>query len=300
MGIFLIIIAFLIWGAAPPVFKWALQDIPPFTLAFIRFAGAGILFLPFLFRQKIHILTRKDWKHILLGGLWGVAINVGALFVGLEFAPSINVHVINSTSPLLLYLLSILILKERPHSHVVRGMILAFCGVLVIILGPILFDPSQKLGISNTTSEVLLGNALFIVAIVGGVLITVHTKLVSRSVSALFITAVQFISGSIVFIPFMLIELQTFELTHLTARSWIGIIYGMLFSSAIAYACMNIGLRTVSAQQIGILTYLMPIISIVVAVPLLGEIPGLFFIIGTGFITCGILIGEHHKRYKIR
>jgi len=43
-GILAIIIAEVIWGAAPPIFKYSLQEVPPFTLAFIRFFTASFIF----------------------------------------------------------------------------------------------------------------------------------------------------------------------------------------------------------------------------------------------------------------
>ena len=49
-GILAILIANIIWGAAPPVFKYALEGIPPFILAFIRFFSASLIFLPFIFK----------------------------------------------------------------------------------------------------------------------------------------------------------------------------------------------------------------------------------------------------------
>ncbi|MCA9371982.1 DMT family transporter [Candidatus Woesebacteria bacterium] len=297
LGYITVIVAYLIWGAAPPIFKWALQDIPPFALAFIRFAGASIIFLPFLFKQdrrKVHV---SDWKHIVLGGLWGVAINVGAFFIGLEFAPSINVHIINSMSPLLLYMLSIYILKEKPHAQIVKGMLIACVGVLIIVLAP-LFDGAKSSLVGPVAPEmVFLGNMLFVAAVVGGVLITVHNKLVSKKISPFFITEVQFIVGALVFLPFMLVEQGNFNIATLTMQGWIGIVFGMVFSSALAYAAMNYGIQKIPAQDIGVLTYMMPVVAVLVAIPLLGEVPDIFFVIGTVVVAIGIVISERRKRF---
>ena len=43
-----LIIANIIWGAAAPIFKLALTNIPPFTLGFIRFFFAGSILLPIM------------------------------------------------------------------------------------------------------------------------------------------------------------------------------------------------------------------------------------------------------------
>jgi len=75
-----LIITNLIWGAASPIFKFALQNIPPFTLAFIRFFSAGLIFIPFVFiyRQKVSWL---DQIKILWIGFFGVTINIAFFFM---------------------------------------------------------------------------------------------------------------------------------------------------------------------------------------------------------------------------
>ena len=127
-GILAIIIAEIIWGAAPPIFKFSLQGVPPFTLAFVRFFTASFIFMPFAY-MRWKRLTTTQLVYILLGSLVGVVINVSAFFVGLELAPSINVHMISAAGPLVLYALSIIVLHEKPHAQVLRGMIFALVGV---------------------------------------------------------------------------------------------------------------------------------------------------------------------------
>ena len=105
-----LIIANIIWGAASPIFKFALQNIPPFTLAFIRFFFAGLIFLPIALNKWQH-LTLKQWLEIILVGFFGITINISFFFLGLEKTESINIPVIASSGPVFIYLLSIIFLK---------------------------------------------------------------------------------------------------------------------------------------------------------------------------------------------
>jgi drug/metabolite transporter (DMT)-like permease len=84
-----------------------LQNIPPFTLAFIRFFFAGLLFLPLaVFRwQK---LSRSDFFNILLMCFFGVTINITFFFLGLPKTDSINAPIIASSGPIFIYLFSVL------------------------------------------------------------------------------------------------------------------------------------------------------------------------------------------------
>lgn len=295
-GVIAILIATIIWGAAPAIFKYSLTDIPPFTLAFIRFFGAGILFLPFMIRHG-KILSVSEIKNILFGGLWGISINVAFFFLGLKLAPSINVHIIGSLGPIVLYFLSVFMLKEKAHPQLIKGMIISLLGTCVIVAAPFIEEWQKTHGsIDGESMRVAAGNFFFFLSMLGGVLIVVYNKRVSKQIHPFLITGMQFLFGAMTFAPFMMYELQTWSFDQLTLSSWVGIIYGLLFSSAIAYFTHNYALTKMHAQEIGLYGYLMPVISIIVAIPLLKEFPDGFFIVGTLLIFLGIFISERHQK----
>lgn len=296
-GIIAILIANIIWGAAPAIFKYSLNDIPPFTLAFIRFFSAGLMFLPFIARSH-KILSGYEIKNIVLGGIWGISFNVAFFFMGLQLAPSINVHIIGSIGPILLYILSLIMLKEKAHPQIMKGMMVSLLGTLVFVFAPII-----KSGALHSFTEgsdplrVLLGNGFFVLSTLGAVLVAIYTKRASATVSPLLITCIQFFVGALTFAPLMMFELQSWSFEQLTQKSWIGIIYGTIFSSALAYFAHNIAISKMHAQALGIYSYIMPVIGVLVAIPLLGEYPDLFFILGSVFIFAGIIISERHPHY---
>ncbi|PIZ66746.1 hypothetical protein CO051_07330 [Candidatus Roizmanbacteria bacterium CG_4_9_14_0_2_um_filter_39_13] len=294
-GILAIIIAEIIWGSAPPIFKYSLQGVPPFTLAFIRFFTASFIFMPFAY-MRWKRLTTIQLVYILLGSLVGVVINVSAFFVGLELAPSINVHMISAAGPLVLYALSIFVLHEKPHAQVFRGMIFAFVGVLVIFLAP-LFRDGFSTG-SGSVRSVLIGNFLFMIAMVGGVFYAVINKKIIKTVDSTVIMSLQFFVGSVAFIPMMVRELKDWSFASLNNAGWVGIIYGIFFSSALAYFLLNYALKRISAQQIGVFEYMKPVIAVLVAIPLLSEFPDVYFIIGSVLIFVGVYISERHPHFQ--
>lgn len=295
-GVIAILISNIIWGAAPPIFKFALTDIPPFTLAFIRFFVAGLFFIPFMLHTKSH-LKGIYLMHIILGGIWGISVNVAFFFMGLKLAPSINVHIIGSLGPLVLYMLSLVILKEKAHPQIIKGMLICLIGTLVIV-----FAPMIKAGIAQDTtypiSSQIMGNAFFILSMLGGVLMIIHTKKVTGKVDPFTITGIQFFVGALCFFPFMVSELQTWSFSSLTTGSWIGILYGIFFSSAVAYFAHTYAISKLSAQQIGVYSYIMPVIAVIVAIPLLKEYPDFFFILGSVFVFLGMLSSERHPHMQ--
>ena len=293
-GILAIIIAEVIWGAAPPIFKYSLQGVPPFTLAFIRFFTASFIFMPFaILRWKR--LSTTQLVYILMGALSGVVINVSAFYVGLEIAPSINVHMISAAGPLVLYALSIIVLHEKPHAQILRGMMFALLGVLIIFLAPLFH---QGFGNIQSAKTMILGNFLFVIAMMGGVFYSVINKKIIKSVDATIITSMQFFVGSVAFIPMMVREQQIWSFSSLTSAGWVGIIYGVFFSSALAYFLLNYALKRISAQEIGVYEYIKPIVAVVVAIPLLAEFPDIYFVIGSILIFIGVYISEQHPHYR--
>src|SRR5204863_106795 len=129
-----LIIANVIWGAAPPIFKYALTNIPPFTLAFLRFFFALFIFLPFIWKYDFRQLNVRDYLFIFLGTACTTTVNIAFFFLGLERAPSINMSIITLSSPLFIFLFAVLFLREKFHWKVMSGMVVACMGVTLIVL----------------------------------------------------------------------------------------------------------------------------------------------------------------------
>lgn len=283
--IFALIITNIIWGGASPIFKFALQNIPPFTLAFIRFFFAGLIFLPFVFfyYQK---LSLKRWFEVFLVSFFGIFINIAFFFLGLKKTESINVPIIASSGPVFLYIFSIIFLKERPRFKVFFGMMVSFVGVLTIIFSPLLFDGRQVL-----FGEVE-GNLFILLATLGTVFSTIVGKDLFKKVNPLFATSFTFLISSLLFLFFVPYELSSWSFLQLNINGWVGIIYGVFFSSAAAYFLYYWGISKIDGQEVGLFTYIDPVVAVLIAAPLLGEYPNLFYLIGTILVFGGIYLAE--------
>jgi len=288
-----LIIANLIWGAAAPIFKLALQNIPPFTLAFLRFFFAGILFFPlgWMYWKQ---LSWKLFLSIAVAAFFAITVNIGFYFLALPKTESINAPIIGSSQPLFLYLISIFFLKEHPHKRVLWGIIISFLGVMIIILSPLFLDGKLSMLSKETAIE---GNLLLVLATFGSVMNAFLFKKILKKVNHFQVTSISFIFGALTFYPLMLPELSKWSLNQLDYRGLTGIIFGALFSSAIAYSLFNYGVSKIQAQEVGIFSYIDPIIAVLLAIPLLHEYPTPFFYIGSILVFGGILIAEGRIHY---
>ncbi len=287
-----LIITNVIWGAASPIFKYALTNIPPFSLAFIRFFFASLLFLPWIKKTDWVNFTKRDWLNLFLGGFFGIVINISFFFLGVQKTESINVPIIGSAGPLLIFIFSIIFLKEKIRLKVLSGMILAFIGVMGVILSPFLFNGKTI----NHLGE-FEGNLMIVLATLGAVLAPIFIKKIINKTRPVFISGVQFFISSFFFLPFAINEFKTWDFSQINQAGIVGIIYGVFFSSALAYYLLAYGLSKISAQEVGLFMYIDPLAAIVVAVPLLKEYPDIYFVISTILVLGGIFIAEKRIHY---
>ncbi|KKP66516.1 MAG: hypothetical protein UR68_C0012G0002 [Candidatus Roizmanbacteria bacterium GW2011_GWA2_35_19] len=280
-----LIIANLVWGAASPIFKLALTNIPPFTLAFIRFSFAAVLFLPFikLFWKKINF---QELLEVLLVGVFGITINISFFFLGLPKTTSINAPIIASSGPIFIYLLSILFLRERPKAKILFGMLTALIGVLIIILSPIFLE-GKRVDFGE-----IEGNIFFLIATFGTVMQTIISKDTLKKVNPYQATFISFIFGALTFFPLMIKELRIWEFSQLNNNGILGIVFGVFLSSALAYLLFYYGISKIKASEVGMFTYIDPVVAIIIAIPLLHEYPNIFFIAGSVLVFGGIFFAE--------
>lgn len=293
-AILALIVANIIWGAASPIFKLSLQNLPPFTLAFLRFFGALMLLFPFAARNLW--IERKDWLKLFLLSFFGITVNITFFFLGLEFAPSINAPIISSAGPVFIYLFSIFVLREKNHPKVLAGALVSLLGVLVIVGQPIFTQ-----GIDGQ----LLGNLYFVLATLGAVAHAVICKNISNKYNAAAITFWSFLIGSFTFLPFFVFEMTTLHpFNTIDYRGWLGLGFGIFFSSALAYFLFDWGIKKVDAQEAGLFYYIDPAVAAIIAIPLLGEVITSLFLLGSLLVFTGIFIAEgrlhYHPLHKLR
>lgn len=277
-----LITANIIWGAASPIFKLALQNIPPFTLAFLRFYFSVILLLPFTFKRLQ--IEKKDILPLVLMSLSGVTVNITFFFFGLKNAPAINAPIIASAGPVFIYLLSVIFLKEKPHTKILTGLSVSLLGVLTIVLQPV-FE-------HGVTGEII-GNLFLILATIGSVGHTIIGKRIISRYSCLTVTFWSFVIGTISFTPFFISELEMLNpLPALDLRGITGLLFGIFLSSTAGYTLYNWGLHRLEAQESGLFSYIDPIAAVALAIPLLGEQISFVYVLGSILVFSGIFIAE--------
>lgn len=283
--------ASIIWGAASPIFRWALFNIPLFSLAFLRFGIAALLMYPFVRRQlpKLYhhqLLANGYW--LMATGLLGVTFNITFFFLGLKLSTALNAGLLLGSIPVFSAAAGVFFLKEKVSQRVVAGVLLGFAGIILLFAGSLL---NVEAGLA------LLGDLFLLLAVLSWVCYEVISKKLFAIFSPLVVTFFSFLIGALTFLPLSIGELfqDPSWLAQLDVRGYSGIIFGAFLSSFAAYLLWQWGLSKTQVQKAGVFLYILPVVSAAIALPLLGEALTPSFLAAAALIFIGLWLAERRS-----
>jgi len=277
----------IIWNAAAPIFKWSMQETPPFTLLFFRFLTATLIMLPIVWKRME--IKFQDFYKIFLLAISGITLNIGLFYLGVSHSPSINAPIIDSTLPFFLIIGSFFLLKEKPKTKAICGTFVSMIGILIII-----FRPVDHLSLSG----LLMGNIYIILSVIALASFTLLLKWLKPPYSASTVVFWMFFIATITFFPFFVLEEKaTHSLMTLNLKGGFSIMYGAVFSSILGQMFYNYSVKQLTSAEIGLFTYLGPIITALVAIPLLQEQITFAYLLGSVFVFLGLFIAEVKFNY---
>jgi len=286
-----LIIANIIWGAAAAIFKLSLQNIPPFTLAFWRFFLGALMILIVMGKKiSLPLASRRDGILLFLYGFLGITLNIIFFFQGLKLTFSINSPVIASGAPILTLFFALLFLHETFRLKKFLGMILGTLGIIVIVIEPLLLR-----GVDGS----ILGNIYLVIATVAAVGQTIVGKKILHTYDPWAFTFWAFLVGAASFLPLAYYEYVRIPNLYalLDWRGYLGIGYGAIFSSAIAYGLFAWGLSKISATDTAMFAYVDPLVGTLMGSLLLHEPITIPFLGGAILIFGGIFLAEGRIHY---
>jgi len=251
-----------LWATSWVFVKIGLQNIPPITFAGLRYFLAFVCLLAVLLfnksKKELKGLSKNSWVRFIVLGILLYAGTQGAVFVALAYLPAVTVNLLWSFSSVVIALLGVLLLSERPTSFQWSGMILAIVGAFIYFY-PVNIPGNQTIGM--------------IVAMLG-ILGNAASSILGRDInrtnkhSALVVTVISMGAGSIVLLGTGIVLEAT---PTLNFQNWAIIIWLALVNTAFAFTLWNHTLRTLTAMESSIINGTMLIWVAIFAVTFLGE-----------------------------
>lgn len=274
--------AVIVWGASFIASKVALQDLSPTTLVWLRFSmGVGVLGIAVTARRQFTFPDKKEWIYFGLLGLLGITFHQWLQSNALQTSEAGTSAWIVSTAPVFMALLGWTILKEPLDWIKTLGILLAFCGVLVVV-------SKGDLGSVSVGRFGAPGDRLILISSVNWAVFSALSRRGLKSYPAslmmFYVMLFGWLFTSLSFLP----TKDFLEINNLTFQSWLGVIFLGVFCSGLAYIAWYDALKALPAAQTGAFLYIEPLVAVVVAFFVLGEALTPASLIGGVIILFGV------------
>lgn len=269
-------LAMVCWGSAYVPAAWMVQDLQPLTAAAARLGLAGIMLLAFAAATGRRVRPGAPWGAIAWLGLTQTAVFYGATYWGIAQESAGLAAVIANTDALFVAVLGWLLLGERLAGRQWVGIAVGLVGA-VLAASP---DPRAP-RLSGAAVVVLAGAAAW------GFGTIIAARHVRGRGEPLALAGWQMVAGA-----GMLATLAVWEpgARHLDARLGAITVAVALLGSAAPLALFYAALRRGPAGELSALFFLVPVVGVMTAWPLLGERPHAGLVVGLAAVSVGLVL----------
>ena len=266
-------LATFLWASAFPATRYALQYYSPVSLMVMRFVAASITLGIVGIIKGIRLPKLKDLPMFAASGLTGVFLYSYLFNTGSVSVPAGVSSFIIASSPVFTLLLTRVFLKEIVKPLCWIGVLISFCGLAVVTLT------------QTTEFSFDLGVFLVILAALSSGTYSTIMRVLTRSYTALEATTYTIITGSLGTLLFLPTAIREIPDSNLTVN--IVIVLMGVFPAALAYLAWSYALsKAKKTAHVTVFSYLIPLISALVAYVWLRETVSIYTFIG-GFVIIG-------------
>jgi drug/metabolite transporter (DMT)-like permease len=263
--------------------KNAIESIGVFELLFARFLVAALLMTILIIFRIIEVDYKgKNLKPILIVAVWQPVIYFMAENSGLKYTTSSVAGVMIACIPVVVAILGVYILNEKPNKMQVISIIISISGVLTLLL----------LGGNLNTSGQLKGILFLLCAVLSAAMYNIFSRKASKLFTPIEITYVMMCVGTIVFgIIFMgdkLMNSNFKNVMNISFNALVAIGYLGVLSSVGAFILANYTLSKLPAAQTSVFANLTTVVSVLAGVIFRNEGFGFYQFIGAFMIILGV------------
>ncbi len=251
-----------------------------------------------LVRSKMphaNIFTKEAIKDLLPLGIFYPVLFFSLQTVSLNYITTLEAGIISAIIPILILVLAMVFLKEKPTWQQKVAILLAFVGVIYINVN------SQNQAVSFSG----IGTILMFLSALSSAMYTISAKQVSKKYEAIDMTTFMLTFGMLIFTVISIVQhlsgvIENSYFEPLSNFSYIRtILYLGILSSLASSFLANYAVHHIAASTIGLFSNITPIITILAGVLILGESIHSYQVIGILIILVPI-ISINLKSKKVR
>jgi len=274
-GVFLISVSAISFGTMA-IFARIAYDAgsDPITVLFLRFTIAGIFMLGIMVAKGMAYPRGRTLVTLAFMGALGYVGLSFAFFTALTMAPAGLVAILLYLYPAFVTLLATVFLKKPVTLLKFVALFLTFGGTLLII------------GLDSGSGQ----NLGIVLAITAAVLYSVYIVVGSKVISnagAFQASTIVIISAGVAFSGIVAVKGVKFPGT---ALGWVSVCAIALVSTALAIVAFFAGLKRIDPANASMISTLEPVVTVALAVVVLGETLTMNKILGGGMILAAVLL----------
>jgi len=231
--------------------------IGPLALVFLRITGACILFWILSLFVKTQKVEKADMLKLLWLALFGVVINQVFFIWGLSLTHPINSAIIMVSNPIIVFIFTLFILKERITILKVSGLTLAIAGALMLLF----FKGNFDFG-----SETMMGDLMTLVNSTSWAIFVVMVKPIMQKYNAVTAMRWMFLFGSVYILPIGLNDMLHTNWHLFTPHAIFATCFVVIATTFFAYLLNIYGLQSLSPSTVSMYIYLQPFLASIFAI----------------------------------
>jgi drug/metabolite transporter (DMT)-like permease len=271
----------VIWGVNFVVVKYATQVFNPVAFTGLR-VGTVALFLGIVaFARGGIALPRRDVVALLLLGALGNGLYQLFFVHGVARTRAGNAALIIASAPAFIALIARARGMERVRALTLVGIALSVVGVALVMIGS---------ATSSSGEPTLLGSVLVFFGVLCWSIYTIGLQPYATRVDIIQLSAVTALGGAV---PLLIASTPALIETNWAAvgiGGWLALFYSSVISMGVAYIFWYRGLRVLGPTRTAVYANLQPLVALLVAWPLLNEVPTVFQAVGAATIIAGVFL----------
>lgn len=275
---------YFIWGSTYLAIRFAIETIPPFLMASVRFIIAGTLLYAWTRLRGAPKPTPSQWRSAFIIGSALLLIGNGTVSWAEKVVPSGITALLTTMSPLWFVVIEWLQTRSKPGIEMIIGLILGTVGMVALV------DPAQLVGGDQVN---LIGAGTIFLASIAWVWGSLYSRRAELPPSPFLAIAMEMLAGAALLLlaSFALGEFSELHLASISMRSIFALMYLTVFGSMIAFTSYVWLLRVSSPSLVSTHAYVNPVVAVFLGWLLADEpINGRIFIASVVIISAVAII----------
>ena len=282
-------VIYIVWGTTFLAIRFALESIPPFMMAGLRFTVAGVLLFAWVYFRNPVKIKPAHLKLPAITGLLMIFIGHGSLAWAEQFITSGFAALLCSVIPVWMVVLSwVQSRTNKPDKLTIAGILLGITGVALLTV------TGDEFSISTTTGGgMIIFNILPL--LLSGIIwsyASIKSREFSKELPLLYSVSIQILSGGTALLLLGIFRGEAAELavSAISLISFASMVYLVLFGTIVAYSSYVWLLKASTPAKVGTYAFFNPLIAVFLGWLTIDEPVTKVMIIGAAGILVSVLL----------